>query len=99
MKIEIDLQGGIDDLIESFSDSPEKVAKAIDRSLRKLSRFAESRTLREVSRQMKVTTKLLKELGRVKANLYKPEAINGQNSPCNLLSAQWRIPKAGPLTS
>ena len=76
MKLAIDLDSGIDDLIESFADSPEKVAKAIDRSLRKLSRFAESRTLREVSRQMKVTTKLLKKLGRVKANLYKPGGLN-----------------------
>ena len=76
MKLAIDLDSSIDDLIEAFSDSPEKVAKAIDRALRKLSRFAESRTRREVSRQMKISAKLLKELGRVKVNLYKPGGLN-----------------------
>ncbi|MET4695003.1 hypothetical protein [Endozoicomonas lisbonensis] len=70
MRLDLDVQGDIDGLIRDFKDSPKKVTKAIHRALRKLSRFAERRTLREVARQQGITQKLLKELGRVRVNLY-----------------------------
>ena len=41
MKIDLELDGPLDELIDAFQDSPEKVSKAMGRSLRKLSRFAE----------------------------------------------------------
>lgn len=69
MRIDLDVQGDIDDLIRGFKQSPGKVSQAIRRALRKLSRFAERRTLREVARQQGMTQKLLKELGRVRVNL------------------------------
>ena len=72
MKLYLELDETLDALIESFQSSPENVSKAIQRSLRKLSRFAERRTLRELSRQQGITQKLLKQLGRVKVALYKP---------------------------
>ena len=78
MKFDLELDETLDELIANFEDSPRKVNKVIQRSLRKLSRFAERRTLRELSRQQGITQKLLKELGRVKVSLYQPGDRAGQ---------------------
>ena len=78
MKFDLELDETLDELISRFEDSPRKVDKAIQRSLRKLSRFAERRTLRELSRQQGITQKLLKKLGRVKVSLYQPGDRAGQ---------------------
>ena len=71
MNISLDLDGEIDSLIEGFRKSPEKVSKATERALRKLSKFAERKVLQEVSRQLKVTQKLIRDLGRVRSSLQR----------------------------
>ena len=71
MNIYLDLEGEIDPLIAGLKDSPDKVSKATKRALSKLAKFAERNVLREVSRQVGVTAKLIKELGRVRASLKK----------------------------
>ncbi|WP_299735682.1 hypothetical protein [uncultured Endozoicomonas sp.] len=72
MKLDLELDSTVDELIEQFHSAPEIVSKAIARSLRKLSRFAERRVLRELARQQNITQKVLKSLGRVRVSLYKP---------------------------
>ena len=71
MNIFLDIQGDIDSLIEQFGDSPDKVSKVTERALRKLSKFAERKTLQALSRQVNVSQKLIKDLGRVRATLAK----------------------------
>ncbi len=78
MKIDLELDEMLDELTRDFVGSPRKVNTAIKRSLRKLSRFAERRTLRELSRQQGITQKLLKELSRVKVSIYQPGERVGQ---------------------
>ena len=72
MKLDLELNSVVDELIEHFAYSPEKVSKAIARSLRKLSRFAERRVLRELAREQGTSQKVLKSLGRVKVSLHQP---------------------------
>ncbi len=72
MKLDLELDDSLDDLIESFQQAPEKVDLATRRALKKLSRFAERRTLRALARQQGITQKQLKELGRVKVSLLNP---------------------------
>ena len=79
MKLDLDLDSTVDDLIGQFDHAPEKVSKAIARSLRKLSRFAERRILRELARQQSISQKVLKSLGRVRVSLYQPGDRAGQN--------------------
>ncbi|MGI9276863.1 MAG: hypothetical protein ACR2PT_18705 [Endozoicomonas sp.] len=92
MKLDLELDGPLDDLIEAFQDSPQNVSKAINRSLRKLSRFAERRTLRELARQQGITQKLLKELGRVKVSLYKPGERGTDGYSLVVWVGAWDIP-------
>ncbi len=79
MKLDLELDNTVDDLIGQFDHAPEKVSQAIARSLRKLSRFAERRVLRELARRQNITQKVLKSLGRVRVSLYKPGDRAGQN--------------------
>ncbi len=79
MKLDLELDSTVDELIEQFDHAPEKVSKAIARSLRKLSRFAERRVLRELARQQSISQKVLKSLGRVRVSLYQPGDRAGQN--------------------
>ncbi|WP_419835262.1 hypothetical protein [Endozoicomonas atrinae] len=79
MKLDLDLDSTVDELIEQFDHAPKKVSKAIARSLRKLSRFAERRILRELARQQSISQKVLKSLGRVRVSLYQPGDRAGQN--------------------
>ncbi len=79
MKLDLELDSTVDELIEQFDHAPEKVSKAIARSLRKLSRFAERRILRELARQQSISQKVLKSLGRVRVSLYQPGDRAGQN--------------------
>ncbi|WP_419835367.1 hypothetical protein [Endozoicomonas atrinae] len=79
MKLDLELDSTVDDLIGQFDHAPEKVSKAIARSLRKLSRFAERRILRELARQQSISQKVLKSLGRVRVSLYQPGDRAGQN--------------------
>ncbi len=79
MKLDLELDSTVDELIEQFDHAPEKVSKAIARSLRKLSRFAERRVLRELGRQQSISQKVLKSLGRVRVSLYQPGDRAGQN--------------------
>ncbi|MGI9278339.1 MAG: hypothetical protein ACR2PX_01760 [Endozoicomonas sp.] len=72
MKLELELDDRVEAMIALFQNTPEKVNLATRRALRKLSRFAERHTLRELARQQGITQKKLKELGRVKVNLYQP---------------------------
>ncbi|MCW7551772.1 phage tail protein [Endozoicomonas gorgoniicola] len=69
MKIDLELDSQIEDIVSAFRDSPRRVDKALTRALRKLSRFAERQTLRNLARQQGITQKLLKELGRVRVTL------------------------------
>ena len=77
MKLDLELDHSIDELVDGFSQAPEQVSKAIARSLRKLSRFAEKRVLRDLARQQNITQKLLKSLGRIKVSLYQPRSGRG----------------------
>ncbi len=79
MKLDLELDSTVDELINQFNHAPEKVSKAIARSLRKLSRFAERRVLRELARRQNISQKVLKSLGRVRVSLYKPGDRSGQN--------------------
>lgn len=79
MKLDLELDSTVDELIEQFGHAPEKVSKAIVRSLRKLSRFAERRVLRELARRQNISQKVLKSLGRVKVSLYRRGDRAGQN--------------------
>ncbi len=79
MKLDLELDSTVDDLIGQFDHAPEKVSKAIARSLRKLSRFPERRILRELARQQSISQKVLKSLGRVRVSLYQPGDRAGQN--------------------
>ncbi|WP_066017710.1 hypothetical protein [Endozoicomonas atrinae] len=79
MKLDLELDSTVDELIDQFDHAPEKVSKAIARSLRKLSRFAERRVLRELARRQNITQKVLKSLGRVRVSLYQPGDRAGQN--------------------
>ncbi|WP_062262447.1 hypothetical protein [Endozoicomonas arenosclerae] len=72
MELDLELDDSIDDLIESFKHAPEKIDLATRRTLKKLSRFAERRTLRALARQQGITQKQLKELRRVKVSLLNP---------------------------
>ena len=69
MKIDLEFDDQIEEIIKTFSDSPQLVGKALTRALRKLSRFAERQTLRDLARQQGITQKQLKELGRVRVTL------------------------------
>ena len=71
MKISLQLSNDIETLLTTFKDSPKKNQVAIDRALRKLSRWTERKLLRDLSGQLKITQKLLKEFKRVKVTLYK----------------------------
>ena len=94
MKLDLELDDALkngpnnelDELIDSFQRSPDKVSKAIQRSLRKLSRFAERRTLRELSRQQGITQKRLKQLGRVKVS---PSSLSGQGGANEIRRSYW----------
>lgn len=92
MKLAIDLNSEINDLIESFSDAPGKVGKATDRALRKLSRFAERQTFRALSRQMNLSAKLLKELGRVRVSLHRKSGWNPDGYALVIWIGVWDIP-------
>lgn len=69
MLIQAEVSGKIDELIALFKESPAKNQRAINRALRKLSRWAERHVLRDMSHRMNVTLKTLKNLNRVKVKL------------------------------
>ncbi|WP_422463307.1 hypothetical protein [Endozoicomonas sp. ALB115] len=71
MLIEQEVSGDIEELTALFKQSPEKTEQAIQRTLSKLSRWAERQVLRDMSRRMKVSQKLLKKLNRIKVRLNK----------------------------
>ena len=71
MLIEQEVSGDIEELTALFKQSPEKAEQAIQRTLSKLSRWAERQVLRDMSRRIKVSQKRLKELNRIKVRLNK----------------------------
>ncbi|WBA83733.1 hypothetical protein [Endozoicomonas sp. GU-1] len=71
MLIEQEVSGDIEELTALFKQSPEKTEQAIQRTLSKLSRWAERQVLRDMSRRMKVSQKVLKELNRIRVRLNK----------------------------
>ncbi|MGO0305011.1 hypothetical protein ACTL6P_00110 [Endozoicomonas acroporae] len=71
MLIEQEVSGDIEELTALFKQSPEKTEQAIQRTLSKLSRWAERQVLRDMSRRIKVSQKRLKELNRIKVRLNK----------------------------
>ncbi|WP_419833066.1 hypothetical protein [Endozoicomonas atrinae] len=71
MLIEQEVSGDIEELIALFKHSPQKAEQAIHRALAKLSRWAERQVLRDMSRRMKVSQKILKELNRIRVRLNK----------------------------
>ncbi len=76
MLIEAEVSGDIDEMLALFKDSPKKSQTAINRAVRKLSRWAERQTLREMSRRLDITQKMLKGLYRVKVRISK--GLNNQ---------------------
>ncbi|WP_419832784.1 hypothetical protein [Endozoicomonas atrinae] len=71
MLIEQEVSGDIEELTTLFKHSPEKAEQAIQRALAKLSRWAERQVLRDMSRRMNVSQKILKELNRIRVRLKK----------------------------
>lgn len=92
MKLELELDDSIDELIRYFQNTPETLQLAIRRSLRKLSRFAERRTLRALAREQGITQKKLKELGRVKVNLLQPGERGSEGYSLVIWVGAWDIP-------
>ncbi|WP_257287969.1 hypothetical protein [Endozoicomonas sp. SESOKO2] len=92
MKLELELDDSIDELIHYFKNTPETLQLAIRRSLRKLSRFAERRTLRALAREQGITQKKLKELGRVKVNLLQPGERGSEGYSLVIWIGAWDIP-------
>ncbi|WP_067518543.1 hypothetical protein [Endozoicomonas ascidiicola] len=71
MLIEQDISGDLEELMVLFKDAPKKADRAIHRALSKLSRWAERQVLHDLSRRMKVSQKLLREMNRIKVRLNK----------------------------
>ncbi len=71
MLIEQEVSGDIEELTALFKHSPEKAEQAIQRALAKLSRWAERQVLRDMSRRMNISQKILKELNRIWVRLNK----------------------------
>ena len=69
MLIEAEVSGEIDEILALFEKSPKKTDRAINRALRKLSRWAERNVLRDMSHRVNVTMKILKNLNRIKVKL------------------------------
>ncbi len=72
MQIDLSLDDVLQSVIRQFDAAPRQTNKAIQRSLRKLSRYAERQVLRTLARQTGVTQKLFKSMGRIKVSLLHP---------------------------
>ncbi|MGI9279265.1 MAG: hypothetical protein ACR2PX_06495 [Endozoicomonas sp.] len=92
MKLELELDDSIEELISDFQNTPDKLQLAIRRALRKLSRFTERRTLRALAREQGITQKKLKELGRVKVSLLKPGERGSEGYSLVIWIGAWDIP-------
>ena len=82
MRLDLQIDREIDSLISTFNDSPRKNQVAINRALRKLSRWTERRVYRDVATQIGVTQKIIKELNRVSVRLFNPP---GQSKDFSLI--------------
>ena len=71
MLIEAEVSGDIDEMLTLFKDSPKKSQTAINRAVRKLSRWAERQVLRDMSSRLEITQKILKNLKRIKIEINK----------------------------
>ena len=92
MKLELELDDSIEALISRFQNTPENIQLATRRALRKLSRFAERRTLRALAREQGITQKKLKELGRVKVSLLQPGERGSEGYSLVVWIGAWNLP-------
>ncbi len=72
MQLDIDLDGPLSALTAELAAAPEKVNLALNRTLRRLSRYAERQVLRVLSRQTGITQASLKQMGRIRVSLQRP---------------------------
>ena len=73
MQIDLTLDPVLAELAADFEEAPAETGKALRRAMSKLSRFAERRVLQTLSRATAVSQKKLKDFGRVRVTLYKPD--------------------------
>lgn len=68
-KLSVEVSKDIENFEKLFKDSPKKTEVAIDRTMRKLSKWTEVQVLRIMSRELQVTQKRMKQFGRIKTYL------------------------------